>query len=156
MSFTFPSTSLILFLFLCGLIKLSCVRLYPLEAFSSLQCNNYHNGCILYTVHTDTHPRKITHTHTNTHHPGEAEGRVLMSLIINKQNQSMFTFLVSVLLSKGVNLVYVSIFAHVLLYLWVSAKLHYTPVWGMNSICSQCTSPEELSAVCIKAVSQWY
>ncbi len=48
------SPSLILSLSLCGLIKLSCAGLFPLAAYSTLQCNNYQNGCILCT-HTRPH-----------------------------------------------------------------------------------------------------
>lgn len=80
--FTFLSPSLILFLSLVGLIKLSCARLYLLPAYSSLQCNNYQNGC-------------ISHSHTTQ---GEATGGALMSLVINTRNQSVF--LVNVLLLK--------------------------------------------------------
>lgn len=67
------SPSLILFLSLVGLIKLSYARLYLLPAYSSLQCNNYQNGCISYTNTTQW----------------EATGGALMSLVINKQNQSV-------------------------------------------------------------------
>lgn len=83
-SFTFLSPSLILFLSLRSLIKLSCAGLYPLAAYSSLQCNNYQNGCISYT-------------HAHIHHPrgGYRWGSSCLSSSTKKINQWSHSQLVS-------------------------------------------------------------
>ena len=64
------SLSLILFLSLCGLIKLSCVRLYPLAAYSSWQCYHY-----------------LIHTHTRTHTPPRGRLQVGSSCLLSSTNQ---------------------------------------------------------------------
>lgn len=130
-SFTFLAPSLILFLSLHGLIKLSCVGLYPLAAYSSLQCNNYQNGCI-----------SCTHTYAHIHRPGgrlQVGSSCLLSStqrinqssrfqwIPSYQNVRKMGFVTYLSMLKKKHL-YASIFAHLFLHLCVCLVALYACV----------------------------